>query len=53
MISARQVFERARQEGAVAVVISARIESEIAILSREERSEFLDTLGLKRPGSIA
>ena len=46
----QQVFERAREEGAVAVVISAKIESEIATLSREERKEFLDTLGLEEAG---
>jgi ribosome-binding ATPase YchF (GTP1/OBG family) len=46
-------FERAKKEGAVAVVISAKIESEIATLSREERAEFLDTLGLKEPASTA
>jgi GTP-binding protein YchF len=44
------VFERAKQEGAVAVVISAKIESEIATLSREERAEFLETLGLEEAG---
>jgi len=43
----KQVFEHAKKEGAVAVVISAKIESEIATLSREERTEFLDTLGLE------
>jgi GTP-binding protein YchF len=46
----KQVFERAKQEGAVAVVISAKIESEIATLSREERAEFLETLGLEEAG---
>src|SRR6187402_2501975 len=46
----RQVFEHAKKEGAVAVVISAKIESEIATLSREERAEFLDTLGLEEAG---
>src|SRR6201989_2439376 len=46
----RQVFERAKKEGAVAVVISAKIESEIATLSREERTDFLDTLGLEEAG---
>ncbi len=45
-----QVFEHARKEGAVAVAISAKIESEIATLSREERTEFLDTLGLEEAG---
>ena len=34
----------------VAVAISAKIESEIATLSREERTEFLDTLGLQEAG---
>src|SRR5919112_1431460 len=46
----KQVFEQAKKEGAVAVVISAKIESEIATLSREERAEFLDTLGLEEAG---
>jgi GTP-binding protein YchF len=46
----KEVFKRAKEEGAVAVVISAKIESEIATLSREERKEFLDTLGLEEAG---
>ena len=46
----KQVFEQAKKEGAVAVVISAKIESEIATLSREERTEFLETLGLEEAG---
>ena len=44
------VFEHAKKEGAVAVAISAKIESEIATLSREERVDFLDTLGLEEAG---
>jgi ribosome-binding ATPase YchF (GTP1/OBG family) len=44
------VAVRAKEEGAVAVVISAKNESEIATLSREERTEFLDTLGLQEAG---
>jgi GTP-binding protein YchF len=44
------VFERAKKEGAVAVAISAKIESEIATLSREERVDFLETLGLEEAG---
>ena len=44
------VADHARKEGAVAVVISAKIESEIATLSREERADFLDTLGLEEAG---
>jgi len=46
----RRVEARAKEEGAVAVVISAKIESEIATLSREERVEFLETLGLHEAG---
>jgi ribosome-binding ATPase len=46
----KQVAEQAAKEGAVAVVISAKIESEIATLSREERVDFLDTLGLEEAG---
>lgn len=45
-----RVEARAREEGAVAVVISAKIESEVATLSREERKDFLDTLGLHEAG---
>jgi ribosome-binding ATPase len=45
-----QVFARAKEDGALAVVISAKIEAEIATLSREERKEFLDTLGLQEAG---
>ncbi|WP_333588158.1 redox-regulated ATPase YchF, partial [Phenylobacterium sp.] len=46
----RQVEERARKDGADSVVISAKIESEIALLDPEERGEFLETLGLAEPG---
>jgi GTP-binding protein YchF len=46
----RQVEERAKAEGAVAVVISAKIEAEIAVLPPEERAEFLETIGLAEPG---
>jgi len=44
------VAERAARDGAKAVVISAKIESEIALLDPEERTEFLETLGLEEPG---
>jgi hypothetical protein len=47
---ARQVGERAAAEGAAAIVISAKIEAEIAVLSREERSEYLAAVGLKEAG---
>ncbi|MEN6542982.1 redox-regulated ATPase YchF [Parvibaculum sp.] len=46
----KQVEARAAAEGAEAVVISARIEEEIAQLPTEERTEFLETLGLEEPG---
>jgi len=46
----RQVEERAKAEGAVAVVISAKIEAEIAILPSEERAEYLAAVGLQEPG---
>jgi GTP-binding protein YchF len=46
----RKVEARAKQEGAGAVVISAKIEAEIAVLSREERAEYLGAVGLTEPG---
>ena len=46
----RRVEARAKEEGAIAVVISARIESEIAQLADAEQKEFLETLGLEEPG---
>ena len=45
-----KVEERAKAEGAVAVVISAKIESEIATLPPEERAEYLEAVGLKETG---
>jgi len=46
----RLVAERAARDGADHVVISAQIESEIAMLDAGERQEFLETLGLTEPG---
>jgi GTP-binding protein YchF len=46
----RKVEERARQEGAAAVVISAKIEAEIAVLHANEREEYLEAIGLTVPG---
>ena len=46
----RKVEERAKQEGAVAVVISAKIESEIAMLPSGERADYLAAVGLKETG---
>ena len=45
-----KVEEQAKKEGAVAVVISAKIESEIATLPSDERAEFLGELGLEETG---
>ena len=45
-----KVAERAKADNAKSVVISAQIESEIALLDPAERSEFLETLGLHEPG---
>ena len=45
-----KVAARAAAEGAKSVVISAKIESEIALLDPEERGEFLETVGLTEPG---
>ncbi len=46
----RQVEARAAEDGAVAVVISAKIESELALLEADERTEYLEELGLEEPG---
>jgi Predicted GTPase, probable translation factor len=46
----RKVEQRAKEEGAVAVVISAKIESEIATLPPAERVEFLAAVGLQETG---
>ncbi len=45
-----KVAARGAQDGARSVVISARIESEIALLPLGDRAEFLETLGLVEPG---
>jgi GTP-binding protein YchF len=46
----RKVEERAKAEGAGCVVISAKIEAEVAALEPEERTEYLGQLGLSEPG---
>ncbi len=46
----RQVEARAKLEGEGAVVISAKIEAEIAVLPPHERDEYLAAIGLKEPG---
>jgi hypothetical protein len=49
-VLSRKVEQRAKAEGAASVVISAKIEAEIAVLSREERADYLDAVGLKEAG---
>ncbi len=46
----KRVEEKAKREGAGCVVISARIEEEVAQLPAGEREEFLASLGLEEPG---
>jgi GTP-binding protein YchF len=46
----RAVEAKAKAEGAGAVVISARIEEEVAQLDRAERADFLGSIGLEEPG---
>jgi ribosome-binding ATPase len=46
----RKVEARAKAEGAATVVNSAKIESEIAVLSREERTDYLAAVGLQEAG---
>jgi ribosome-binding ATPase len=41
---------QAVKEGAAAVVVSAKIESEIAILPEAEQTEYLEAVGLHEPG---
>jgi len=45
-----QVRTRAEERGIPMVVISAEIESEIMQLPKEERAEFIESLGLDEPG---
>jgi ribosome-binding ATPase YchF (GTP1/OBG family) len=44
------VMARAKAEGAVAVVVSAKIESEIAVMAQADQAEFLEAVGLAEPG---
>jgi ribosome-binding ATPase len=46
----RSVEARAREEGAASVVISAKIEAEIAVLAPGERQGYLGAVGLEEPG---
>ncbi|MBL8590972.1 MAG: redox-regulated ATPase YchF [Methylobacteriaceae bacterium] len=44
------VKQRAAEEGAVAVVVSAKIESEIAVMPAADQADFLEAVGLTEPG---
>ncbi|MCB1378327.1 MAG: redox-regulated ATPase YchF [Alphaproteobacteria bacterium] len=44
------VFKRAEEEGEVAVVVSAKIESEIAVLPEADQKDYLEAVGLSEPG---
>jgi ribosome-binding ATPase len=44
------VEARAEAEGAACVIISAKIEAEIAVLPPAERADYLAAIGLKEPG---
>ncbi len=46
----KKVEAKAKNEGAAAVVISAKIEAEIAMLPPAERADYLAAVGLKEPG---
>lgn len=46
----KKVVEHAKKEGAPVVPICGKIESEIAELSEEDKSEFLKDLGMAEPG---
>jgi ribosome-binding ATPase len=45
-----KVFARAKAENAVAVVVSAKIESEIAVMAKADQGDFLEAVGLTEPG---
>ena len=46
----QKVLTHAEAEGAQAVIISAQIESEMALLDNEEQAEYLGAIGLTEPG---
>ena len=45
-----KVVERAKSEGALVTIISAKIESEIAVLPVEEQADYLEAVNLEEPG---
>ena len=46
----QKVMDHAKAEGAQAVVVSAKIESEIAVMPEEEQRDYLEAVGLSEPG---
>ncbi len=46
----QKVFARAEEEGEVAVVVSAQIESEIAVMPAADQKDYLEAVGLDEPG---
>jgi len=49
-VFSKKIEEKAKAEGALSVVISAKIESEIAMLPIGDREEYLKAVGLSEPG---
>jgi GTP-binding protein YchF len=49
-VYSEQVKARAAEEGAGAVIVSAAIESEIALLPAAEQKDYLEAVGLEEPG---
>jgi GTP-binding protein YchF len=49
--SVAQVGARAKQEGAQAVAVSARLEAELSELAEDEAAEYLESLGLPKLGA--
>jgi GTP-binding protein YchF len=45
-----KVMDYAKKEGAKAVVVSAQIESEIAVMDEADQKDYLDAVGLDEPG---
>jgi len=46
----QKVMDHAQAEGAQAVIVSAKIESEIAVMPEEEQRDYLEAVGLSEPG---
>ena len=46
----QSIYQAAKEEGAQAVIVSAKVEEDLASLTDEERTEFLQELGLKEAG---